>query len=174
MTIKINSKDLPNTVEGIKNTLNNIDPKMKFDQVFLDDFIQRSYEKDQKFGRITFAFTLLSIFIACLGLLGLSGYIVEKRAKEIAIRKVVGASVGNILWLLLKNFLFLIGIAMVIAIPIVWYLLQSWLHNFAYHIDVGIIPFVLSAGILALVSLGVIGWHTLKAEIRNPVKSLRS
>ena len=132
------------------------------------------YESEQKLGVIFRIATILTIFIALLGLLGLSSFIAEQKTKEIGIRKVMGASLGNILGLLYKEFIFLIFIAFIIAIPVAWWRLEIWLEtSFVYHINISASYFLL-AGLLAItISLLTLSFHTIKAAMGNPVDAIK-
>ena len=132
------------------------------------------YESEQRQATIFTVFAFIAIFIACLGLLGLSAFAITQRIKEIGIRKVLGASVRNIVGLLSKDFLKLVLIAAVIAFPIAWYAMYKWLQDFAYRTDISLWIFLV-AGIIALaIALLTISFQAIKAAIANPVKSLRT
>ena len=118
-------------------------------------------------------FTFLAIFIACLGLFGLASFTAEQRTKEIGVRKVLGASVSNIIFLLSKEFLKWVVIANLIAWPVAWYALSSWLENFAYRTNIGIWVFILSGAVAVIIAILTVGFQAVKAAIMNPVESLR-
>src|SRR6201995_2695583 len=115
-------------------------------------------------------FSFLAIIIACFGLLGLSAYNVLQRTKEIGIRKVLGAPVSNIIFLLAKDFLLLVCVAFVIAVPVTWFVMNNWLHNYAYRISIGWWIFLIAGVIALLIALITISFHSIKAAIANPVK----
>ncbi len=141
---------------------------------FLDEKFAEQYATDRKLSRAFSFFSIIAIFIACLGLFGLATFSAEKRTKEIGIRKVMGASVTNIVALLSKDFIKLVIIGIIIAIPISWFLMNQWLADFAYRIEIGLGIFV-SAGVAALaVTLFTVSWQSIKAAIANPANSLRS
>jgi putative ABC transport system permease protein len=119
-------------------------------------------------------FTSIAIIIACLGLLGLAAYTAEQRTKEIGIRKVMGASVPSVVRMLNVEFIKLVGIAIIIASPISWYLMNSWLGDFVYKTEIGIWPFVLAAFLAAFIAIVTVGFQSVKAALANPVNSLRS
>lgn len=133
----------------------------------------RLYEREQAVGRLTNAFAMLAIIIACLGLYGLASFSAERRTKEIGIRKALGATVSGILLLLSKDYVKLIVIAVVIAVPVVNYFIQDWLSSFAYRIDLSWWLFLLPALAVVLVALFSVSFQTLRAARRNPVDSLR-
>ena len=132
------------------------------------------YKSEQKQGDIFTVFAFIAILIACLGLFGLSAFTITQRVKEIGVRKVLGASTGSIVSLLSKDFLKLVGIAAVIAFPVAWYAMHTWLQDFAYRINMPWWIFILAGIIAAIVALATISFQAVKAALSNPVKSLRS
>ena len=149
-------------------------PDLPFEYHFLDKTIDSQYHKDVRTGEIFSWFSLIAIFISCMGLYGLTVFMTEQRTKEIGIRKVLGASVLGITARLSSDFLKLVGIGFVIAVPIAWIVMHRWLENFAYHISISAGIFVL-AGILAMIiALGTVSWQSVKAAIVNPMESLRN
>jgi putative ABC transport system permease protein len=149
-------------------------PSAPFNYFFLDEFFGRQYEEDQRFGIIFGLFAALAILIACFGLLGLSAYNVIQRTKEIGIRKVLGASVQQLLFILSKDFLFLVFIALVVAVPLTWWTMSNWLQGFAFRTDIHWWVFIV-AGILAIfIALLTVSTRALKAARANPVKNLRT
>jgi putative ABC transport system permease protein len=162
------------TVAGIKKTWDRHFPTDPYDYFFLDEFFDRQYAENQRFGQVFGLFASLTILIACFGLLGLSAYSVIQRTKEIGIRKVLGASTQNLIFILSKDFLLLVCIAFVMAIPVTLLAMNSWLQEFAYRIRVSWWVFA-AAGLLAIsIALLIVGIQALKATLANPVKSLRS
>ncbi|NBC03513.1 MAG: FtsX-like permease family protein, partial [Bacteroidetes bacterium] len=139
-----------------------------------DDDFDELFREEQRLGAVFTAFTIIAIFIACLGLLGLSAYMAERRTQEIGIRKVMGATVPNILGLLSVEFLKLIGIAFLLAIPISWYFIQNWLQGFAYRTEISPMIFVFTALATIGIVLVTISWQTLKAAFMNPVRSIKT
>jgi len=125
-------------------------------------------------GKIFNILSILAIFIGCLGLFGLASYTTEKRTKEVGIRKVLGASVKGIVALLSKDFLKLVGIGFLIAVPIAWYVMHKWLANFAYHVNIGVWTFALAGGLAMIIALVTISWQSIRAALANPVESLRN
>jgi len=172
--VKVDAKDIATTVAAIKTKFVSFFPGNFFDYYFLDEKFNRQYADDQLFGKVFGIFAGFAIFIACLGLLGLSLFATAQRTKEIGVRKVLGASVANIVLLLSKDFVRLVVIAFVIASPIAWLLMHNWLQDFAYRINISWWVFLM-AGVLAIViALGTISFQAIKAALMNPVKSLRS
>jgi putative ABC transport system permease protein len=152
-------------------TFTNTEP---FDYNFLDEAFDAQYRSEQRLGSIFSIFAALSIFIACLGLFGLSAFMAEKRTKEIGVRKVLGASVYNLASLLSKDFLQLVLIASVIAFPVAWYVMNKWLQDFAYRIDISWWVFIMAGLVAAVIALLTVSFHAIRAAIANPVKSLRT
>ena len=174
ISVKINTGDMPATIAAIKKTYDTFFPGNYFDYHFLDDHFNKQYANDRLFGKAFSIFAGFAIFIACLGLLGLSLFATMQRTKEIGVRKVLGASVGNIVVLLSADFVRLVIAAIVIAIPIAWYIMHHWLQDFAYRIDIGWWVFIV-AGLLAVaIALATISLQAVRAASSNPVKSLRS
>ena len=140
---------------------------------FLDADLQELYVAEQLAQKVFGLFSMLAIFIACIGLLGLAAYLTQQRTKEIGIRKVLGASVGNIVGLLSKDFLLLVVIAMAVGIPVAWYAMTRWLQNFSYSIKLGWWIFAL-AGLIALaIAFMTVSYQSIRAALANPIKSLR-
>ena len=149
-------------------------PGEPFSYSFMDEQFNNLYATEQKTGQIFITFAVIAIVIACLGLFGLVTYAAEQRTKEIGIRKVLGATVTNIISMLSKDFLKLVLIAALIAFPIAWFGMNKWLEDFAYRVNIGWWIFC-TAGLLAvLIALITVSFQAIKAAIANPVKSLRT
>jgi len=172
--VKINSLNIHSTMEKLKVQWASIAPGFPFDYKFLDEHIEEEYLADQRIENIINAFTILIIFIACLGLFGLAAYTAEQRTKEIGIRKVLGSSVYSIVMLLSKEFTKWVVIANIIAWPVSYYVMDKWLEGFAYRTELDGWIFLLSGGIALFVSLLTVIYQALKAAMMNPVESLRS
>jgi putative ABC transport system permease protein len=173
-SLKIESKNVQATIASVQKIWNKHFPGDPFNYFFLDDYFSSQYNADQLFGKVFGLFAFLAIMIACFGLLGLSAYNVLQRTKEIGIRKILGASTQNLLFILSKDFLLLVFIAFIIAIPVAWWIMHNWLENFAYRINIYWWVFAI-AGIAALfIALITISFQAIKAAIANPVKSLRT
>jgi putative ABC transport system permease protein len=158
-------------VEAIYKKFN---PSSPFDYKFVDAQYAQIFEMEERIGKLASIFAVLAIFISCLGLFGLSSFVVEQRTKEIGVRKVLGASVGNLCGLLAKDFVVLVLIASFLAIPISYYFLDSWLQSYEYHTNISWWVFAL-AGVGALaITLLTVSWQSIRAALANPVKSLRS
>jgi putative ABC transport system permease protein len=174
ISVKIDVKDLPATIAAIKKEYDAFFPGNLFDYSFLDERFNAQYDNERLFGKVFAIFSGFAIFIACLGLLGLSLFATAQRTKEIGVRKVLGASVSNIVTLLSKDFIKLVVIAFVIASPLAWWIMHNWLQDFAYRINISWWIF-LAAGLLAvIIALGTISFQAIRAAIANPVKSLRT
>lgn len=145
-----------------------------FDFYFLEDALAAQYENEQRSMTIITAFAILAILISSLGLYGLSTYTIQKRSKEISVRKVLGASISHLLVMLTGQYIKLIALAFFIAVPISFYLVQKWLDKFVYHIEPDALTFLISGFLIAGFTLMVIGYHTLQSTRQNPVKALRS
>ncbi len=173
ITIKLNTHDIQSTISDIEGIWSEMATNYPFDYQFLDDVFQQLYETEQQQQTMMQFFAFLAILIACLGLFALSTFTAERRTKEIGIRKVLGATVSDVIFLLSKEFGVLILIAFVIAIPVAYYSMYQWLNDFEYHVNIGVGTFVL-AGILILVLAWLtVGYQSVKAAIGNPVKALR-
>ena len=174
LLIRYNAQQLPRFIERMQDVFKGDMPNSSFDYEFLDSHIQNLYASEQHLARTATVFSMLAIFVACLGLFGLAAFIAEQRKKEIGIRKVLGASVPGITKLITGDFLKLVVISMLIASPVAWYLMNKWLMSFSYRIDVSVWAFII-AGLLAVVfALLTISSHAIKAAVANPVTSLRS
>ena len=151
-----------------------LSPDQPFSYRFLDESFARMYDAEQRIGKIAGIFGLLSILVSCLGLFGLAAFTTEQRTKEIGIRKVLGASVSSVVGLLSRDFLKLILVALVIATPLAYYFMKTWLSDFAYRIDIQWWIFVLAGSMAILVAFLTVGYQSMKAALANPVKSLRN
>ncbi|HWV72843.1 MAG TPA: FtsX-like permease family protein, partial [Pseudosphingobacterium sp.] len=172
--IKIKGDKTIKTVDFIRAKIKEISPGTLFSYSFLDEKISRLYQKESNMGSVLFAFTTLGIIISCLGLLGLIAYTSEMRTKEIGIRKIIGASIKNLVSLLSKDILLLVLIGNSIAWPLSWYLINKWLDNFAYKISIPWWIFGSSMLMTLSIALFTVIWHCLKTALANPVNSLRN
>lgn len=174
MSIKIEGNNTSGTLASIEKTWRSMMPADPFEYYFLDELFNEQYSADENFGNLFLSFALLAIFISCLGLLGLAAYSTIQRKKEIGVRKIIGASVTNIVNLLSKDFLKLVGLAFLISSPIAWYAMHNWLKDFAYRINVEWWMFIV-AGLGAIaIALITVSFQAIKAATSNPVKSLRT
>ncbi|UCE40283.1 MAG: ABC transporter permease [Candidatus Aminicenantes bacterium] len=171
--VRIHPDDVSATLERLEQAWMKIAPNLPFSYSFLDEEFNQLYTDVENLGTILRYFTIIAGFIACLGLFALSSFAAERRTKEIGIRKVLGSSVGDILILLNKDFLELILIANLIAWPISWVLLESWLENFPYRVSISLSTFALAGLLILFVTLATVSFQTLKASLANPSRSLR-
>jgi len=173
ISIKVTPEDLLQTIEAIREIHENFFPGNLFDYYFLDEKFNAQYKYDLLFGKVFGLFAGFAIFIACLGLLGLSLLAITQRTKEVGIRKVMGATVASIVTLLSKDFLKLVIIGFVIAIPIAWYVMNRWLEDFAYRIEISWWVFVMAGGLSLLIALVTVSTQAIRAALANPVEALR-
>ena len=144
------------------------------DYFFLDQFFNRQYESDKRFGEIFSMFTMLAIFVACLGLFGLASFMTMQRTKEIGIRKALGSTSSQVVLLLSKGFVQLVIIANMIAWPLAWFLMDRWLQGFPYRISINPILFVVAGIGVVMIAFLSVGFQTMKAAAVNPAQTLRS
>jgi putative ABC transport system permease protein len=174
MAVSVDQSQLPAAISFVQSTWERQVPDRAFEYSFLDDEHAQLYQSEAKLGNIAWVFNGLSILIACLGLLGLVTFVIDRRTKEIGIRKVLGASVAGITGLLARDFLKLVLVAILIASPLAYYFMQKWLSDFAYRIDLEWWMFA-AAGLAAVaIALLTVGFQSIRAALANPVKSLRS
>jgi putative ABC transport system permease protein len=174
LSVSIKADNLKQTLAGLEKVYTEYAPNAPFNPYFLDESFDKEYRGDYRFGRLVLVAVILAIILAALGLLGLISYIVVQRTKEIGIRKVLGASVSNILFLLSKDFMALVIIALLIATPLAWYIMHQWLQDFAYRISIQWWVFVLAGGVAVIIAMATVSLQTVKAAFINPVKSLKS
>ncbi len=174
VSVNVTGANLPATIAAIEKTWKTMIPNRPFSYSFLDEAFDEQYRGEERFGKLFLNFAVLAIFISCMGLLGLASYSTMQRTKEIGIRKVMGASVGNIIHLLSKDFLKLVAISFVVAAPVAWFMMDRWLRDFAYRTNIGWWVFM-AAGLLALViAVTTVSFQAVKAAIANPTRSLRT
>ena len=174
ISIKISGSNVSGALAHIQLTWKKFLPEIPYDHTFFDSRFERLYESEQRQATIFTIFACIAIFIACLGLLGLSAFAISQRIKEIGIRKILGANSGNIVGLLSKDFLKLVLVAAVIAFPVAWIAMSKWLEDFAYRITISWWIFIIAGIIAALVAFVTISFQALKAANANPVKNLRT
>jgi putative ABC transport system permease protein len=174
VSIRFKPGNVQEHVAYLKTTWKAVAGDREFDSVFLDDSLAAAYAQEQRLGKIIRYASILSIFIACMGLFGLATLVVVRRTKEIGIRKVLGADVSNVVALLSKDFILMVIIASFIAFPLAWWALQNWLEDFAYRIPIAWWVFLLAAFAALMVALATVSFQAIKAALTNPVKSLRT
>jgi putative ABC transport system permease protein len=174
VAVRLKGGDYKNTIASIESLWKSMAPGQPFNYQFMDADFENQYRSEQRVGQIFITFAIISIIIGCLGLFGLSAYTAERRTKEIGVRKVLGASVGNIIGLLSRDFIKLVLISILFGSPVAWYAMNAWLADFAFHITISWWMFV-AAGFLAIgIALLTVSFQSIKAALMNPVKSLKS
>ena len=174
VTMRLQTNDIASFINNLQSIWTEMAPGQPFSYGFIDERFERMYEAETRIGQIIGVFAFLAIIIACIGLVGLSTFIAQQRTKEIGIRKVLGASSVGLVGLLSKDFVKLVCIALVVAIPISWWVMNSWLNGFAYRIDIGPDIFVMAGLIAILIASMTVGFQSIKAAIANPIESLRN
>jgi putative ABC transport system permease protein len=174
LSVQVNTTNIAKNLASIESTYKGIFAGTPFEYFFLNEYFNNQYQADQRFGKVFSLFTILAIFVACLGLLGLSTFLSRLRIKEIGIRKVLGASIYSILVLFSKDFVKLVCLASVIAIPIFYVVSNLWLRNYAFHIKFDWVMFVMPPLVLLFISLITISIQSLKAALANPVASIHT
>ena len=172
--IRVSTQNLANTLKALENTFKETIPDAAFDYTFLDQDLEQLYSEDEKTARVGLLFSILAIFVACLGLFGLAAFTAEQRKKEIGVRKVLGASVLGITRLLSSEFIKLVLAALVIAFPVAYYFMNTWLMDYAFRIEIGWSVFLISGIISLAIAIITVSFQAIKAAIANPVKSLRT
>jgi putative ABC transport system permease protein len=171
---QVDTGNFTETLKTIEQTWKSLVNDTPFEFSFLDQNIQKQYDEDRLMGRVITSFTMIAMLISCLGLYGLSSYMAERRFKEIGIRKVMGASVKQIIALMSTEFVRLVIVALVLSVPLAWYGMNRWLEGFAYRIPVDALIFVYAGGLALLIALLTVSFESIKAAITNPVESLRN
>ena len=171
---KVSTTDIKGLLKNIETKWKTMAPGMPFNYQFLDESFDNMYRAEQRIGKIALAFAILTILIACLGLFGLATYMAEQRTKEIGVRKVLGASVSNLISMLSKDFLKLVLVAALLAFPIAWYAMHKWLQDFAFKVNISWWVFILAGVISVSIAILAVSSQAIKAALNNPVKSLRT
>ncbi len=172
--IKLATKDISSTLQSVKKIFEHTFPDFVFEYKFLDDKIDSFYKQEDQLSQLYKIFAALAIFLSCLGLYGLASFMAAQRTKEVGIRKILGATTGNIIYLFSKEFIILIAIAFAIAAPIAWYYMHQWLQDYAYRIHISGWLFVAGGLVTIMIALATISFRAIKAATANPVKSLRT
>ena len=175
LVIKTQEGDVRESIASIEKTWNEVNPGYPFEYIFLDQDFDSQYKSDEKRSQIFTVFSILTIAIACLGLLGLAAFTTEQRYKEIGVRKVIGATVRSLVVLISREFFILVGAGMLLAFPAAWYFTSTWLENFAYRIELEgeWMTFILSSLLAFAITLITVGFHVIRAASANPVNALR-
>jgi putative ABC transport system permease protein len=172
--VKLAAGDMSKSIAAIERSWKSIFPDLPFQYTFLDQDFDSQYAADQKRGKIFTAFSILTVLITCLGLLGLIAFTTQQRQKEISIRKIMGAGLAEIIPLITRNFVLLVGIACLIAFPVAYLFMDKWLKIFPYNTGLTVLPFLLSALTVLFITMLTVIFHTVKAAIANPAKNLRT
>jgi len=172
--VKTKSDDPQLAMEKLSSAWGKVTSDSEFKASFLDENLQAWYEAEKTMTTIFGLASAIAIFLSCMGLFAISLLVIELRTKEIGIRKVMGASINNVVTMISFHFLKLVLISLVLALPIAWFVTQSWIENYEHQIKISPLTFILVGILVALVALITVSYHTIKAAIANPVKSLRT
>jgi putative ABC transport system permease protein len=172
--LKMDAANIKTSIAKVDATWKKYFPQLPFEYKFLDENYNSQYVADQKRGKIFAAFSLLTIIITCLGLLGLTAFTTQQRQKEISIRRVLGASTMEVVKMITKNYLWLALIAALVAFPVAWYFMNKWLQIFPYNVGLSIVPFVISAMVILITAGATAGFYSAKAALSKPAKNLRT
>ena len=172
--VKTNGRDAPKAIAALEKVWKKYNADFPFNYTFLDEAFNNLYKSDQRQGLLFNIFAAIAILISCLGLFGLAAYTAQVRTREIGVRKVLGASVAGIIRLLAVDFIRLVFIAIVIAVPVAWYVMNKWLQDFAYKVNIGWTVFFIAGVSAVLIAILTISFQSIKAALANPVKSLRT
>ena len=178
--VRISGRDIPATIESINKVQQNMGNTLPFRYFFFSDKLDEMYITENKLNTLFNIFSILTIFIACLGLMGLTSFVTEQRSKETGLRKIMGARINQLIWLLNKDFLLPVLISNLISWPVAFLLMDNWMHGFAYRIDFGlslfslptIVPFISELLIIIMIAVITISFRSIKAALVNPIKSL--
>jgi len=172
--IKMSGENLPATIAAIRQVWAVVYPDFVFEYQFLDEKIAGFYKEEAKLSLFYKIFASIAIFLSCLGLYGLASFMAAQRLKEVGIRKVLGATAGNIVYLFSREFVILIGIAFLIAAPIAWYFVHQWVEQYAFRIPISAWVFVAGGMAALMIALGTVSFQAYRAAAVNPVKNLRT
>ncbi len=174
VVVKINSDDFSSAVNQIETTWKKFDDRFTFEYFFLSESVNQQYASEERMGHVLISFSFIAIIIACFGLLGIAALTFRNKTKEVSIRKVLGAEYGNLIYLLLKDFTLLILIAILVAIPVSVWLMNSWLQNFSYHITLSPMTFIGPGLLLIVMAWMTLGYLTLRVARTNPATTLKN
>jgi ABC-type antimicrobial peptide transport system permease subunit len=173
-SIKLKSNNLSKSRQEIETLWNQYFPDLVFQAGFYDEAIERFYQQDKRLTSMYQAFALLAVIISCLGLYGLVSFMVVQKTREVGIRKVLGASVGHIVYMLSKEYVVLVILSFALAAPIGWWIMQNWLQEFAFKVSLGPAVFIGALLVSIVIAFAAVGYKSLRAATGNPVRSLRS
>jgi putative ABC transport system permease protein len=174
LSIRFTNANVVQAIERIQTEWNRMFPEKTFQYTFLDEQLAQQYQNFTNFGNIIQAFAFIAILISCLGVYGLVLFVVQRKVKEIGVRKVLGATVISILRLIYREFAWLLIIGFVVAIPLSYFLISKWLENFTYHASIDVFSYLISFTVIIIIVAATIGYQAVKASLANPVRSLRS
>ena len=172
-SLRINTNTLDKTIDHVRQSWEKAFPGNPFEYFFLDDYFNRQYENEQKFGKLFTTFALLAVLIGCLGLFGLSAYTATQRTKEIGIRKALGSTEQAIFFLLSKDYMKLVALSIILATPLMWWAMNGWIQTFPYRTPISVVIFIVAGIMVMVVALLTLSYQTVKAARTNPVDSLR-
>jgi hypothetical protein len=173
--VKVDEKTpISASLATIEQVFKNYSPDHPFQYSFLDEIFDREYRTEAIIGKLSLSFTVVAVLISCLGLFGLASYTAERRTKELGIRKVMGASIRNLIILLCRDFSKLVVISLFLGCPVAWYLMREFLAGYAFHTELGGSVFIITSVALWLIALLTVGYQSVKAALANPVESLRN
>jgi putative ABC transport system permease protein len=173
LSLKVKADDAAGTIASIRQAWDHAFPGNVFSYFFLNEQYDQQFKADAQFGRVVATFSALAVFIACLGLFGLSSYTIVQRSREIGIRKVLGASVTHIVHLLTRDFIKVILIASLIALPLAYFAMDDWLSNYAVRIDLTVWIFILPIVLILIIAIGTVSVQTIRTALENPVRALK-
>jgi len=173
LLLKVKTDDFENLISQVKNVWKNFDNSFGFEFTFLDQTIDEQYRAEQRMGKVFSGFSFLAIIIAAMGLFALASLMFANKAKEVGIRKILGAQPINLVLMLLKNFTLLVIVGIIIAIPIAWVIMSNWLQNFNFRIDLDPVIFILSAIGVIIIAWITLGYLTIRTATSNPIDSIR-
>jgi putative ABC transport system permease protein len=175
LTVRLKKNaNLSNALPVLEAAVKRDSPGYPVEYNFVDEQFNQYFKTENLIGKLAGVFSILAIVISCLGLFGLAAFTAERRTKEIGIRKVLGATVSNLTTLLSKDFLFLVGISCIIAFPVAWWMMQNWLQDYDYRININVWVFIAAAVLAILIALITVSFHAIKAALANPVRNLRT
>jgi ABC-type antimicrobial peptide transport system permease subunit len=173
--IKLGSElPITTTLEQIERVFKKHNPDYPFEYIFLDDVFNNEYQAEAVIGKLSLSFTVIAILISCLGLFGLASFTAERRTKELGIRKVMGASAGNLVIMLCSDFTNLVLVSLFLGFPVSWYLIREYLSDYAFHTEINLGIYLFTSIVMLFIVLLSVGYQSAKAAISNPVDSLRN
>jgi len=174
VAVKLKTSGIKSSLAYINTVWNKLSPRYPIDYKFMDESYGAMYKNEEKLSGLLWIFTIMAFVVGCMGLLGLAAFNAEQKVKEIGIRKVLGSSVNGIIILFMKEFLSVILIAGIVACPVAWFIMKTWLNDYAYRINITAIPFITAIILLGFVTAVLIATQTIRTALANPVKSLRT